>query len=434
MKKYFPIVILLGCTATFVLGVVYLFDLRFESGDVYPPYSSLRADPLGTMAFYESLKKIPALAVRRDFSASDELPEEPQTVYLHLSGDTFELEFMPDEEYRSIQNFLTRGGRLVITLFPKTEQQRWFYEDATNSAETKQMTNSVENKQMTNSANKEVVKFPTNKKVTKSPSNKKVRHHEDYDYSWVSLEDKWNFHIGFQKLEPDGDTYAPAAVSNQTTLALPATLYWHSGTMFTNVSNSWRVIYARSGSAVMMERNFGRGSVVIASDSYLFSNEAMLKDRHADLLAWLVGPAKNVVFDEAHFGIVENPGVAELVRKYHLQGLAAGLLALAGLFIWKHSSSLVPALADERAERFVAGKDSAAGFVNLLRRCIPPRDLMATCFDEWKKSVTQGGKQLTGKYQQAEADFAAGNTGPNRSAVETYRKITDTLGTQNQKL
>ena len=411
MKRYFPFFILLACAAGFACGMVYLFDLRFESGDVYPPYSSLRADPLGTMAFYESLERIPGLAVRRDFSASDKLPEETQTVYLHLAGSPFEFEFISDEEYQSVQDYLARGGRLVITFFPQAEGF-WFDQD----------TNSTEHKTMTKSKSK-----------SKSKTDKKARHSDEEDFSWTSLADKWDFQIAFHKLEPDGDSYAPAIVTNLTNLPLPGTLRWHSGVTFKNLSKSWRVIYARDGNAVVMERKFGSGSVVFATDSYLLSNEAMLNDRHANLLAWLVGPARNVVFDEAHFGIMDNPGVAALVLKYHLQGLVAGLLVLAGLFVWKHSFSLVPPFANERGERFVAGKDSAAGFVNLLQRCIPPRDLMAACFGEWKKSVAHR-KQLTGRYQQAEAVFAAESASHDRSSVETYRKITDTLGTQNQKL
>ncbi len=79
-------------------------------------------------------------------------------------------------------------------------------------------------------------------------------------------------------------------------MTLPDTLHWHSGIIFTNLLHSWRVIYARAGKAVVIERKFGRGSVVIATDSYLLSNEAMLKDRHADLLAWLVGPRQKCGF------------------------------------------------------------------------------------------------------------------------------------------
>jgi hypothetical protein len=407
MKRYFPLFILLGCAAAFALGIAYLFELRFESGDVYPPYSSLRADPLGTMALYESFERIPGLTVSRDFSESDTLPEEPQTIYLHLGGEPFDLEGMPDEAYRNLQDFLTRGGRLVITYFPQTEN--FWSDEGTNSAE--------------------------NKKMTKQKSDKKVQDNDDNkDYHWTSLEDKWGFHIGFDALDTNGDSYAAATVYNQTDLPLPDTLAWHSGIIFTNLAHAWRVIYARGGNAVVMERKFGPGSVVMAGDSYLLSNEAMLKDRHTDLIAWLVGSAKNVVFDEAHFGIVESPGVTALMRKYRLEGLGAGLFLLAGLFVWKHSFSLVPPLADERADGFIAGKDSAAGFVNLLRRCVAPRNLLSTCFGEWKKSVTRNGKHFPARFQRAEAVFAVENTDPGRSPVETYKKITESLGTQNQKL
>lgn len=406
MKRYFPLFILFGCATAFALGIVYLFDLRFEAGDVYPPYSSLRADPLGTMALYESLERIPGLTVSRDISDSDKLPKEPQTLYLHLGGDPYELEDLPEEAYQSIEDFMTHGGRLVIAFFPQT-QNFWSYE-GTNSAE--------------------------NKKMTKSKGDKKDHADDGENYHSTRLEDKWGFHAGFEKLEMDGDNFAPVTVYNQTDLALPNTLQWHSGIIFTNLEHGWRAVYSRNGNPVLIERQFGPGSVVIASDSYLLSNEAMLKDRHADLLAWFVGPAKNVVFDEAHFGVVESPGVAVLMRKYRLEGLGAGLLLLAGLFVWKHSFSLVPPLADERSERFIAGKDSASGFANLLRRCIAPRELTATCFSEWKKSVTNNGKQFNARFQRAEAIFAAESAESGRSPVETYKKITESLGTQNQKL
>src|SRR5438128_196550 len=51
--------------AVFLIGVAELFLLRFAGGDVYPPYSSLRADPSGTRALYESLEKIPGATVAR---------------------------------------------------------------------------------------------------------------------------------------------------------------------------------------------------------------------------------------------------------------------------------------------------------------------------------------------------------------------------------
>ncbi len=416
MKRYFPIIILLGCAAAFAWGCIYLFQLRFEGGDVYPPYSSLRADPLGTMALYESLGKVPGLSVRRDFSASDQLPAEPQTVYFHLAGSSYEWNWLSPDLYQNIQDFLTRGGRLVITFLPQTEARNFdFYDEETNSGGTNWVA-------------------PAKLKGGKmTPSGKKNEGSGDEVESWNSLEKKWGFHTDFQKLEPDGGSYAPVSVANYSDLPLPDTLEWHSGIVFTNLAHSWNIIYARDSGAVVIERQFGRGSVVIATDSYFVSNEAMSKDRHADLLAWLIGSQKNIVFDEAHFGIVETSGVAALMRKYRLHGLAAGLILLAGLFIWKNSTSLVPPLADERRGNFVTGRDSASGFVNLLRRSIASRDILPTCFAEWKKSTAQKGKIPTSRFQQAEIIFTTEKT-LSSNPVETYKKISETLGTRNEKL
>jgi hypothetical protein len=405
MKNFFSIAILLCCLAIFAFGIVQLFELRFQRGDAYPAYSSLRADPLGVMAFYESLGKIPGMATRRDFSDSNRLPEEPQTVYLHLAGPRDEWEWTPGDSFHDMQNFLSRGNRLVITFFPQTES--YSLQDSDENDETNSMKPAKSN----------------GKKMTDDDSD-------------ISLEDEWGFYPAFKKLAQDGDIYVPALVVNKTDLPLPQKLDWHSGLIFTNCDSSWRTIYARGTNAVVIERKFGKGSVVMATDSYFVSNEAMEKDRHADLLTWLVGSNKNVVFDEAHFGVVETSGVAMLIRKYRLHGLVAGLILLAGLFIWRNSTSLVPPHADERREIFIAGKDSASGFVNLLRRSIAPRDLLATCLAEWKKSVAPAGKFPSARLQQAETIFQSENSLPDRdrNPIEAYKKISRSLGTRNKKL
>ena len=412
MKKYLPIMVLLGSVALFIFGLAELFESRFAGGDVYPAYSSLRADPLGTMAFYESLGKMPGLSVRRDFSESNRLPDEPGTVYLHLAAEPNEWKWVPEDLFREVKNFLARGGRLVITFYPETEKPYQFYDD--NDDETN------------------AVKTVKDQKTT---ADKKKWKKSREDESEVSLEDEWGFHPSFEKLAADGDSYEPVSVFNRTDLALPDSLDWHSGMIFTNVSGAWRTIYARGTNAVVIERRFGQGSVVMAGDSFFLSNEAMAGDRQAKFLAWLLGANRNVVFDEAHLGIVEAPGVAVLMRQYRLHGLAAGLLLLTLLFIWKNSSSLVPPPAEEKRGDFVSGKDTASGFVNLLRRSVAPRDLLATCFQEWKKSVVPGGKISAARRQQAEAIFEAENlrSPGERHAGEAYKKISEVLGNRKQK-
>ncbi len=138
MKKNLPWILLFGCVAAVAFGLVDLFRLRFEVGDVYPAYSSLRSDPLGTMAFCEGLGKLPGVVVRRDFSVSDRLPEEPHTVYLHLAAYRHDWQWVSKELFAELEKFQARGGRLVITFFPQTESSDFFYDhrDETNTVKS----------------------------------------------------------------------------------------------------------------------------------------------------------------------------------------------------------------------------------------------------------------------------------------------------------
>jgi len=417
MKNHLPIVVLIGCAAVFVLGVTQLFELRFEGGDVYPPYSTLRADPLGAMAFYEGLEKLPPLTVRRDFSTSNRLPTEPNTAYLHLANQPFELEWLDDDVYHEIKNFVTSGGRLAITYSPETTAPLDFWDD----------------EKITNSPPTMTPKSKSDHKPAAKDKKKKKNRELD---SYVNLEDEWGFHESFEKLPADGDIYQPVTVYHRGNESLPRTMQWHSGMIFTNCDSAWNVVYVRGTNAVVLERHFGAGTVVLASDSYFVSNEAMTKDRQPALLAWLVGSNTHVVFDEAHLGIAESPGIASLMRQYHLQGLAAGLFALAALFIWKNSTSLVPPRAEATREDFVAGKDSSSGFINLLRRNISRHDVFKVCFAEWKKSSAPAGEFSNSRLKQAAGAYEANEVLPanDRNPVATYNKISEILGNRRQKL
>ena len=63
-RKWVPLLaaVILLCAA---LG--WLFQLRLGGGDLYPNYSSLRADALGTRALYDALGLVPGMAVDRDY-------------------------------------------------------------------------------------------------------------------------------------------------------------------------------------------------------------------------------------------------------------------------------------------------------------------------------------------------------------------------------
>src|SRR5579862_6010149 len=100
MKKGASTLILVLAGALFAGGLFELFKLRFEAGDVYPPYSSLRSDPLGASALYESLAKLPGIKVDRDFRMTDELPDGKNTVYVQLAGRREDWEELPEKSFK----------------------------------------------------------------------------------------------------------------------------------------------------------------------------------------------------------------------------------------------------------------------------------------------------------------------------------------------
>jgi len=402
MRKFLPVLVLVLCAVAFVAGLARLFRLRFEAGDVYPPYSSLRADPLGTMVLCESLEKLPGLTVRRDFSDANRLPETPNTTYLHLGAEEYDWRELPVDLFHEIESFTTRGGRLAVAFAPVTGTNYFYFPTvlATNTTGT-------------NTAGRK--RIPA----------RKILEEDAAPVRSVSLEDRWGVSFSYEGLERGEDgVYQPVQVTNVTALRLPARLDWHSGLVFTNLDARWRVIYARGTNPVMVERPFGRGTVVLATDSYFLSNEAMWRARHPEVLAWFVGPAAHAVFDEAHLGVVETAGMAGLMRKYRLHGVLGAMLVLAGLFIWKNSLSLVPPPKEEAPKDFITGKDAAGGFVNLLRRNIPPAKILDVCFEEWTKSLARAGSHTIAGVDRASEIM---ETRRERDPVLAYQQISRAL-------
>lgn len=141
-------------------------------------------------------------------------------------------------------------------------------------------------------------------------------------------------------------------------------------------------------------RPLGAGSLALVADGYLLSNEALLEQRDSEMIAKLIGgAAPSFTFDEHHFGIEETGSVAALGRKYGLQGLAAGLLFLSILFVWKNSSSFLPGR--EPDDEIALGKSAASGFVNMLQRGVSTGDLASLCVQEWRRSIALGAPART---------------------------------------
>ena len=393
MKRYAANLLLLAGAAGFALGLFQLFKLRFEAGDVYPPYSSLRADPLGTMALFESLDRMPGLSLVRDFNAETRLPIGPATAYFHLASTPEEWLWMPDELVPDIQGFVASGGRLVISFLPETSRVLARPPPPVAPGRTPP-------------------KSP--KTSVKKPSDSPL------------FKDRWGVEFAFKPLlRGQGGIYEPAQVENRTDPLLPKELDWHSGMIFTNVNPAWTTVYSRGTNPVVIERKFGSGSVVLLTDSFCLSNQAMVEDRHPELLAWLVGSANTIEFDEAHLGLVESPGVASLMRKYRLHAFVSAILLVVGLFVWQRTASFLPRVDVAPIQNEITGKEASAGFVNLLRRNIAPRDILRVCFEEWAKSFAHRGAHSITRVDQAQTVFSAeaARAKTDQDPVRAYRDI-----------
>jgi hypothetical protein len=106
------------------------------------------------------------------------------------------------------------------------------------------------------------------------------------------------------------------------------------------------------------------------------------------------------------------------------------LLVLAGLFVWKNAVPFLPPYgtdAEPPPPDAVQGRDSAAGFTNLLRRNIPARDILGACLLEWKKTCAHQVPRARLEQVQAVIDAENARAEKERDAIHTYSAISQVL-------
>lgn len=372
---------LLLVVVLFAGGLARLFVQRFERGDVYPPYSSLRTDPLGTKVLYDSLYSLPQMEVRRNYRREGLVGVAAGSVMFYLGLRSRSVDSIERKVLEDLETLAAAGGRVIVSFAPEESEPEEAVDPGAEEKGLKQAKGEGKSK----------------------PGTRNVKRQLDEDAAWppralVAMTERWGFGLGSLALSKDSERRFAVRVSPGTARFLPDTVRWLTGLVFTVLDKAWHPVYLRDGAPVVVERQWGKGTMVLSTDSYFLSNEALLRHRYPGLLAWLLEGGGPVVFDETHFGVNETPGVVALARSYRLHGLFAGLLVLAALYGWKNSAVFLP-LRDagngsaEGGEGLrVEGKGAAGGFVNLLRRAVDSRDILAVCFQEWKKSlpVTHG--------------------------------------------
>ncbi|MBN2685921.1 MAG: hypothetical protein JXR40_11630 [Pontiellaceae bacterium] len=327
-KNRFPTaVVALLVGGLLVAGLYVLISMRFSSGDIFPAYSSYRVGPKGTKMLYRALSNLPEKQIEQQVK-----PPKPDdlgrgTTVLLLGMDPSSLFGEIEEEWL---DFIKTGGRGVAAL------------------------NAV------------------------PPADLSLEELVTWDEHFLCSEE---LGVGIQKTNTT-QSAAGTAMLETTGEALT----WYGAYSFCDLDEAaWTVLARRDGEPVMIERSWGEGSIVLLSDSYLFSNEAMVVDRHTELLSQLIGESQRIVFDETHLGVVSQEGVMMIAYRHRFHGFMIALLLLAGLFIWQRMSSLLPR--NTTAHRADNPRNSWSGthqgFTNLLRRHVPKKQLLIMAANEW---------------------------------------------------
>ncbi len=429
---------LIAIALAFCYGMVHLFLLRFETGDVYPPYSSLRSDPLGTRALHESLILMNPDAVSRNYNPLPELQFEDYTSYLHLGTAVFNEQAVSEVFAATVDRLTAAGGRLVMAFYPVGDRGRkCFPGEATQERDTESLGETGTEDKAGSDQDKASESSDT-EIGQDSPQEEKNPQDENDDLSpafkTVSLQERWG--VSFQYDDATENQRQAAVNVELAPVSLPATLSWHSALFFDNLDKPWKVLYHVNGHPVIVERPYQRGSILLCADSFLFSNEALRSERQPGLLTRLIGPNHRVVFDEVHLGIQKNPGVADLIHRFGFQWFFLTIALLFILLIWKNSVHFVPppdGATDVLRTSANEGRDYAQGLISLLRRNIPVKNILSVSMTEWKKSFGHAGqsgiqtndqKTVASQAQQAISEKQA-------DPVQVYNTICKLLSKRN---
>lgn len=404
-KRNITLAGLIGLVILLTVGFVTILEKRFAEGGIYPHYASFRADPLGTSVLFESLEVMEGVQARRNITHLNAIKGlEADSALLLLGYPRESFENLRAPENSPVLEAVEKGARLVITMNPglvpevfRPEEDDWV----------------ERRKKLRDEASRKKIKGERQGQKSKSKErgvdkNKDRDEGEDgaeekdelerLEEQVVSMEgprftDKFEFEIaGLEAFErPErgwktrvGDFYRESLSSGDAPR-------WRSQYRLKPDGKAWREVLCVKKEPVVIERQWGKGTIVFATDSFFASNEALHESRDAGFLVWLIGGKSDVVFDETIHGTRETGGAMKLIRRYRLHGFFVGMLIFVALWAWRSASTLAPG--SDLMDRglisnggAVSGEYSRSGLVRLLRRSVPGKEVLRCCFRVWQES------------------------------------------------
>ena len=375
----------------FSYGLLRLFLLRFESGDVYSPYSSLRSDPLGTLALHESLMHLSGSPVSRNYRPLSQLQFDEHSALLYLGAQVFYSKAVSQDFAEAVDRLTEKGGRMLVAFLPVSKAHGACVPCGDGKDNQNQKKDKSDKKQDSAPDQTEASEPAADEETKKRPELREKPPPKPEIaspfFKTVSLEERWGLSFGYDNAQEE----PRLAVVNADldSKALPDSISWHSILHFSKLQDPWKILYRQNGHPVIVERPYKHGTILLCADSYLFSNEALWSERHPALLARLIGPNSHIIFDEAHLGVYEIPGIAGLIRNFGFHWFFLVIILLFILFVWKNAAHFVPptnTIFQDPDGGNNSGRDYAQGLISLLRRNISVKSVLRVSLEEWKKS------------------------------------------------
>lgn len=406
-RQWLSVSLFLLAIAGLLGGLAWLIHLRFESGRAYAQRSSLRSDPLGSKALHDAYAELPNLRVSRNFVPLVQLPELPPGATLLLLN-TGGGQLHPLADAGVVVDFVEKGGRLVVALDPG----RIAYEH-------------LEDEQ----ADEHGEEADTDTGTGGEHRSFTRRGHAETDFFWKDLALRHGKHTG-------GEAERTASAD----ALLPESLSWREGGVLVEFdADAWSPLYQIDDEVVAARRSYGAGEIVVLTDDYLFSNEALLKHRFPRLFAWVLRGKSELIFEETHLGVSERAGIATLVRRYRLDGFAIAFTCLMGLIVWRGAMPLLPPFGGRAEDRIVRPEHSIeAGLGDLLHRSLPPSALPKAAFEAWKRTFIRNEadrRHYAAELDEAETLLQAQESLPprRRKPVETHLTIKSIINRKKRR-
>jgi hypothetical protein len=193
----------------------------------------------------------------------------------------------------------------------------------------------------------------------------------------------------------------------------------HVHRLYFSQAKDWNVLDRVGEKMLAIERDFGKGSIVLFAESDDFTNGSTAASDRLEMVSMAIGASSRIVFDEQHLGIADSGSFVGLARRFRLTGLALGLGICAALFFWRSASGFPPV--QTAPEKPLSGRTSLAGLLTLLRRHIPRNQLAATCWQEWLNANRR--KLSPDRLEQAAAIATSASSDP----LATMRRVRQVL-------